>query len=104
MGRIAARRADRLVLKETLRYLRGRSRASVLGELKAGAVEGGWRGPLPVYGSEAEALAGELDREPAGAEVLVLLSHAERDQLFAILATRGFEPIASATALGAIAR
>jgi cyanophycin synthetase len=104
MGRIAARRADRLVLKETIKYLRGRSRASVLGELKGGATEGGWRGPLPVYGSETEALAGELDREPAGGEVLVVLSHAEREQLFELLAERGFEPISSATALAAITR
>jgi cyanophycin synthetase len=102
MGRIAARRADRLVLKETMRYLRGRTRQSVIGELTAGAAEGGWRGPLQAYGSEVEALAGELDREAAGADVIVLLSHAEREELFEVLAERGFEPVASAAALAAM--
>ncbi len=41
IGRIAARRAQRVVIKETLGYLRGRTRESVVGELMAGAVEGG---------------------------------------------------------------
>lgn len=102
IGRIAAQRADRLAFKETIKYLRGRSRESVLAELRVGALEGGWRAPMPVYATEAAALAAELDREPAGPEVLVLLCHAERDELFAILAARGFEPVASATALAAL--
>jgi cyanophycin synthetase len=36
IGRIAARRAQRIAIKETLHYLRGRSRDSVVGELMAG--------------------------------------------------------------------
>ena len=102
IGQIAARRADRLALKETIRYLRGRSRESVLAELRVGALEGGWRAPMPVYPTEAAALAAELDREPAGPEVLVLLCHEDRDVLFAMLAARGFEPVASAAALAAL--
>ena len=41
MGRIAAERADRVVIKEMLRYLRGRTRESVIGELRAGLAAGG---------------------------------------------------------------
>ena len=41
IGRIAAERVQRVVIKETLRYLRGRTRESVVGELIAGAQSGG---------------------------------------------------------------
>ncbi|HYL41595.1 MAG TPA: hypothetical protein VET90_09820, partial [Candidatus Binatus sp.] len=93
MGRIAAGRVDRLVLKETIPYLRGRSREAVLAELRAGAAEAGWHAALPAYESEVEALVAELDRPPAGPEVLVILCHTERDALAAILAARGFRPV-----------
>jgi cyanophycin synthetase len=102
MGRIAAGRVGYLALKETIRYLRGRSRASVIAELRAGAEEAGWRVPLPVYETEPQALTAELDRPASGPEVLVLLSHEQREELFAILRERGFEPVASAAALAAI--
>ena len=102
IGRLAASRVDRLAFKETIRYLRGRSRESVLAELRLGALHGGWRAPIPVYESEAGALTAELDREPARPEVLVVLCHAERDALLAILAARGFEPVTSAAALAAL--
>ena len=102
MGAIAASRVDRLVLKETIKYLRGRSRASVIDELRTGAARGGARGRLDVYEGEAAALTGELDRDPGRPQVLVILSHAERDDLFALLAGRGFEPVASADALAAL--
>jgi cyanophycin synthetase len=102
IGRIAAGRVRRLALKETIRYLRGRSRESVIAELRAGALEGGWHAPMPLYGSEPAALAGELDREVTRPEVLVVLCHADRDELFAMLADRGFRPVAGATELAAL--
>jgi cyanophycin synthetase len=102
IGRIAAGRVERLALKETIRYLRGRSRESVIAELRAGALEGGWHAPMPLYGSEPAALSGELDREVSRPEVLVVLCHADRDALFAMLATRGFAPVAGAAALAAL--
>jgi cyanophycin synthetase len=102
MGEIAARRVDRLTLKETIHYLRGRTRESVVAELRTGAEAGGWRDPLEVYAGEAAALTGELDRDPGRPQVLAILSHVERDDLFAILAARGFEPVASAAALAAL--
>ena len=53
VGREVAQRVDRFVQKEMLHYLRGRTRESVLGEIRAGALEGGWTGEIPVYGSRA---------------------------------------------------
>jgi cyanophycin synthetase len=103
IGRIAASRVDRLALKETLTYLRGRSRGSVLAELRVGAHEGGWRTALPVFESESAALRAELERVPEGPEVLVVLCHTEREELFAILRGAGFEAVASASALAALA-
>ena len=41
IGRIAAERSQRVAIKQTLRYLRGRSAESVVGELMAGVVAGG---------------------------------------------------------------
>ncbi|MBI2780247.1 MAG: hypothetical protein HYX55_00435 [Chloroflexi bacterium] len=95
VGRIIAGRVDRLVLKEMLHYLRGRSRESVIGEISAGAREGGWHDELPLYGSEVEAMAAELDRtsETRGVEVIVLLCHEQREEIFQLLAERSLRPI-----------
>jgi UDP-N-acetylmuramyl tripeptide synthase len=102
LGRIAAGRAQRLVIKETLDYLRGRSRESVIGEIRGGAAEGGWHGEIPVFESELAALTNELDRTAAAAppgvaapppEVIVLLCHEQRDAVFALCRSRGLQPI-----------
>ena len=94
VGKIVAGRVDRLVLKEMLHYLRGRTRESVIGEIRAGAREGGWRGELPLYGSEVEAMAGELERtDTAPVEVIVLLCHEQREEIFELLAERGLRPV-----------
>jgi UDP-N-acetylmuramyl tripeptide synthase len=96
MGRIAAERVDRLVIKETLAYLRGRSRSGVIGEIRAGAGAAGWRGDIPVYESETAALRGELgqrDAEATERRVVVLLCHEERDEVFTLLGEIGFEPL-----------
>jgi len=95
MGRIAARRVDRLVIKESLQYLRGRTREGVVGEIRAGARAAGWEGEIPVYESETAALAGELDRASGTPGVLVLLCHEERVGVFKLLEDRGFQPLTS---------
>jgi cyanophycin synthetase len=95
VGRIVAGRVDRLVLKEMLHYLRGRTRESVLGEIRAGAVDGGWTGELPVYGDEPKALGAELDRTEGAPspEVIVLLCHEDREGVFELIARRGLSPV-----------
>jgi cyanophycin synthetase len=93
IGRIAARRADRVVIKETLKYLRGRSRESVIGEILAGVVEGGGeRRAVSIYSSEPDAVRGELaDGNAAG--VLLLMCHEERDAVAEAVAEFGGRPL-----------
>lgn len=95
VGRQVAQRVDRFVQKEMLHYLRGRTRESVLGEIRAGALEGGWKGEFPVYGDEPAALAAELDRTEAAArpEVIVLLCHEDREGVYRLIAARGLQPV-----------
>jgi cyanophycin synthetase len=95
VGRQVAQRVDRFVQKEMLHYLRGRTREAVLGEIRAGALEGGWTGDIPVYGSEPEALGAELDRteDALRPEVIVLLCHEDREGVYSLIADRGLRPI-----------
>jgi cyanophycin synthetase len=95
VGRQVAQRVDRFVQKEMLHYLRGRTRESVLGEIRAGALEGGWKDEIPVYGSEPEALAAELDRteDAPRPEVIVLLCHEDREGVYDLIAARGLRPV-----------
>ncbi|MGZ6313331.1 MAG: Mur ligase family protein [Candidatus Limnocylindrales bacterium] len=99
IGRIAAQRADHVVIKETLKYLRGRSRESALGEFRAGAREGGARGEVPTYESEPAALravltngarAGTPANEPG---VIALMCHEDRAAVAELLADLGARPI-----------
>lgn len=89
IGRIAARRADHVVIKETLHYLRGRTRASCLGELRAGIAETG-RDPqgIPVFDSEPTALRAVL-AERSGPQVVALMCHEDRDGVSEVLAAAG---------------
>ena len=105
IGRIAARRAQRVAIKETPRYLRGRTPESAIGELLAGAVAGGIpASAIPVYPSETAALRAELNgagathagttgARPDAPRVVVLMCHEERDEVFALLAQLGARPI-----------
>ena len=108
IGTIAARRAQRVAIKETLRYLRGRTRESVVGELLAGAKAGGKSATeIPVYESETAALRSELNgsgasptgSRPDAPRVIVLMCHEERDEVFALLASLGARQVDIATEL-----
>jgi cyanophycin synthetase len=104
IGKIAGKRAQRVAIKETLKYLRGRSRESIVGEIKAGIAAAGRRPEdVPVYESETAALRGELahnDGDRADTpRVLVLMCHEEREEVFALLAKLGARPIDIATEL-----
>jgi cyanophycin synthetase len=101
IGRIAAERADDIAIKETLHYLRGRSRESAVGEIRAGMIEGGLRGrDVPVYEDEPLAARGELTTEGRLAatddgvpRVLLVLCHADRPGVQSVLAELGFGPL-----------
>ncbi len=106
LGRIAAERANRIAIKETLAYLRGRSRAGVIGEIRAGALGAGWKDEIPVYESEPAALRGELDRDAESSErdlrVIALLCHEDRGAVFSLLEERGFQAVDSIAELTAL--
>ncbi len=110
IGRIASLRAQRVAIKETLGYLRGRSRESVVGELLAGVTAAGRAAEdVPIYESEAAALRAELNgagshadgrgARPEAARVIVLMCHEERDEVFALLDQLGARPIDVASEL-----
>jgi cyanophycin synthetase len=99
IGRIAGQRAQRVAIKETLKYLRGRSRESVVGEILAGVRSAGrTTADVPVYESETAALRAELARnggesKPDAPRVIILMCHEEREEVFALLAELGARPI-----------
>ncbi|MFL5685317.1 MAG: Mur ligase family protein [Chloroflexota bacterium] len=111
IGRIAAQRAQRVAIKETLKYLRGRSAAAVVGELMAGVKAGGMAAAdVPVYRSETVALRSELNGAAAnghgrGADaprVIVLMCHEEREEVFDLLESLGARPVDIASELTTI--
>ena len=94
IGRIAAARAQHVVIKETPGYLRGRSREDIVRLLREGITEAGVdAGAVPVHPSETAALDAVLEDSGKGdGGVVVLFCHEERDRVFAILADRGATP------------
>ncbi len=113
IGRIAAMRAQRVAIKETLKYLRGRTAPSVVGELLAGVkAGGGTTADVPVYHSETAALKAELNGAGGAAtghgrgadapRVIVLMCHEERDEVFELLAKLGARPVDIASELATI--
>jgi cyanophycin synthetase len=103
IGRIAAQRAQRVAIKETREYLRGRTAATVVGEILAGVVAGGGvAGDVPVYESETVALRAELNgaagpgghgRGADAPRVIVLMCHEDRDGVFRLLKDLGARPV-----------
>ncbi len=99
IARISAELADRVVIKETLDYLRGRTRESIVGELRAGITAGGGAGRHAVlYPDEPSAIRGELDESGLLAPdelpgVLVVMCHQDRSGVVAALRERGFDPV-----------
>ena len=103
IARIAAKRAQRVAVKETLKYLRGRSRESIVGELLAGVKEAGMAtSDVPIYESETAALKAELADSGARPRVVVLLCHEEREEVFELLESLGARPIDVATELASL--
>jgi cyanophycin synthetase len=109
IGKIAAQRAQRVAIKQTLSYLRGRTAESVVGELMVGAVAGGASAAdVPIYDSETQALQAELNGAAGAgahggrsdaARVVVLMCHEDRDGVFELLRRLGARPVDVATEL-----
>ncbi|CAN5654923.1 hypothetical protein BH20CHL7_BH20CHL7_09350 [soil metagenome] len=101
IGRIAGTRAQRLVIKETRKYLRGRTASAVIGELLAGAKSAGVHATdIPIYKSETSALRAELvGQGPDAPRVIVLMCHEDRDGVFRMLEDLGARPVDVASEL-----
>jgi cyanophycin synthetase len=109
IGRIAAERAQRVAIKQTLKYLRGRTAESVVGELMVGVVAGGMSATdVPIYDSETDALRAELNGAAGAgahggkgeaARVVVLMCHEDRAGVFELLDRLGARPVDVATEL-----
>ncbi|MFL5641678.1 MAG: Mur ligase family protein [Chloroflexota bacterium] len=109
IGRIAAERAQRVAIKQTLKYLRGRTAESIVGELMVGVVAGGVSATdVPIYDSETDALRAELNGAAgAGANggkgdasrVIVLMCHEDRTGVFELLDRLGARPVDVASEL-----
>ena len=111
IGRISATRAQRVAIKETRKYLRGRAAGAVVGELLAGVKAGGMSaGDVPVYPSETAALKAELNgaasnghgRGADAPRVIVLMCHEEREEVFDLLKSLGARPVDIASELTTI--
>ena len=102
IGKLAGELADRVVLKETLHYLRGRNADGVIRLLREGlAAAGKDTDATPLYPTETAALAAVLtgDDEAAGhPRVVVLFCHELRTEVFALLDEIGARPLLNAVA------
>lgn len=96
IGRLAATLADRVVIKETRRYLRGRTSEDVVRLLREGiAGAGADADTVPRYPDEVTALEAELTSsgDPgARGSVVVLFCHEQREAVFALLDRLGAGP------------
>ncbi len=100
IGQIAGERGDRVAIKESLTFLRGRTRAGVIGELLAGTKSAGvGAADVPVYVDELTALQNELAADVEAPHVVVIMCHEQRPELRAWLEGSGFAPVVEASQL-----
>jgi cyanophycin synthetase len=95
IGRLAGERGDHVAIKESLTFLRGRTRAAVVGELLAGVRAAGVpaSADVPVYEDELEALEGELAAVTARPHVIVEMCHEQRAEVRQYLTDLGFAAV-----------
>jgi cyanophycin synthetase len=91
LGELAARQADRVVIAEKRKYLRGRTTDEMNRLYREGAMAAGI-GDLPAFPTELAALAALLGESRPG-DVCALTCHAERSEVAAWLRARGATPL-----------
>jgi cyanophycin synthetase len=90
LGELAAKRADDVVIGHKERYLRGRSLADMADRFRAGATRVGVPG-LPEAATELDGLRLLVSRAAPG-DVVAVMCHAERAEIYAWLADQGAVP------------
>ena len=105
LAQAAGAAADEIAIKESLTYLRGRTRAGVIGELREGlraagvAVNG-----VPIYDDEMQGLRGELTTpgrlaatDDGTPRVVIGMAHRLRDEINEMLLSLGARPVTEAS-------
>ncbi len=72
LGRIAAQKADEVLIKETQRYLRGRESNAPINQLFIEGIREGGKDPLTIIETEADAVRWAIDRMNPGDVVAVM--------------------------------
>ncbi len=88
LGLLAGAAADEVVICEKPHYLRGRESEEMNEIMRAGVREGGYVGPVEAFPSELAALQGLIARARRG-DVVAVMTHAERVEVFAWLEAEG---------------
>jgi cyanophycin synthetase len=96
MGELAGARADEVVICEKRHYLRGRSLEGMNELFRDGARAAGYEADVVAYPTELAALQALVERARPG-DVVAVMSHVERTEIFAWLAGAGFTPVDPAT-------
>ena len=84
--------ADDVVITEKRHYLRGRDLEEMNAILRAGIAEAGYRGEVEAIETERGALETLLGRSRSG-DVVAVMSHVERTEIFTWLEAQGFKPV-----------
>jgi cyanophycin synthetase len=92
LGRLAGADADDVVIAEKRHYLRGRDLEEMNEIMRAGVSEAGYVGPVEAYPTEVAALEALTSRAHRG-DVVAVMTHAERAEVFTWLETEGYRPV-----------
>jgi cyanophycin synthetase len=90
LGEIGARDSDVIAIGHKLRYLRGRTTEELETLMRAGAERVGVT-DVPAYDTEVECLAALVSQAATG-DVVGLMCHAERQEVYDWIADRGGTP------------
>lgn len=94
IGKLAGQHGDRVAIKESLTFLRGRTRAGMIGELMAGVRSAGMTASeVSVYVDELEALKSELAVVDGRPHVIVEMCHEQRAEVRGFLLSAGFSAV-----------
>jgi len=95
MGELSGAGAGEVVICEKRHYLRGRLLDEMNAILRAGIAAGGYARDVPSYPNELSALQALVERSRRG-DIVVVMSHVERSEIFHWLAGAGFQSVSPA--------